>query len=301
MSAFIVPEFWGQMLNANLVMLVQDVGGKLTPTVQHSTATGSKQAVVVHHIAPHEARRVVDRFVPIQFTDSTMERRWAFPVDYDDAQRVDRLDLQKVTTDPTSAEVKAMGYAFARAKDNEISGRFFADILTGEQPTTTVTFPSAQTVGVDIGGVGSGMNVEKLLAAREILLANEVDFDNERNYMPITAKQEHNLMAELEITSRDFSSDGGNALKQGKHLTSFLGFTFVHYQRLPVDPADATLRWIPAYSEYAMHLKTWGEVESKISQREDLVAQPWQIYGMMSVGAARMEEKRLVKIVCKES
>lgn len=299
MSANIVPEWYVIQFNSNVQANLQDSGGKLATTVQTSGAQG-KQAVAVQYLGPTEATKVTQRFVPITFTDDPTDRVFAYPVDYEHNKRIDSFDRLKIAIDPTSIEVAGMTMAMRRAIDNEIAAAFFGTKMVGELGATPVAFPASQQIAVTVGGSGSacGLNVEKLLVARETLVAAEVDFDNEKQYVVIGAKQESNLLREIEITNRDYSDYGAPVLEKGR-LREFLGFTFVPFQRLPTDGSG--YRRVAVYSEYAMHLMTWMNFTCEIFRKMDWVGKPWIIAGEQSIGATRTEDKRICEIKCLES
>ena len=59
---------------------------------------------------------------------------------------------------------------------------------TGEAGATSTSFTAGNEVDVATGGANSRLNVAKLLALQELMLANSVDFFNEEVVIPLTAK-----------------------------------------------------------------------------------------------------------------
>jgi len=54
---------------------------------------------------------------------------------------------------------------------------------------------------------------------------------------------------------------------------------------------------VPVWAKSGMHLGVWGDIQTSISQRHDLQGEPWQAYVKMTMGATRLEEDKIVKIL----
>jgi hypothetical protein len=65
------------------------------------------------------------------------------------------------------------------------------------------------------------------------------------------------------------------------------------------DDASGTSVGIPFWVASGMHLGTWIDTNTNITQRTDLKLQPWQIYMDMMIGATRIEEKKIVRVWCR--
>lgn len=293
MSANVIPIWQVQQFSTNVQLLLQQKGSRLAGTVMTGSHVG-KQASPVDQIGAIAAQKVVGRFGPMGRIDAPTDRRWVFPIDYEIPQLIDTFDLLRLIVDPKSSYVTNAAYALGRAKDDEIIAAFFGDAKTGENGGTTVTFPASQVVGEDVGGIDSGLNVAKLREAARILMTNEVDPDEPR-FVVITAKQHDNLLNEIQVISLDYNTRP--TLVDGK-ITSFMGFNFVHTERLPVKLT--TRRRVPAYVKSGMHLGTWKDITSDVDQRKDLQGIPWQVYSCGTFGATRLEEKKIVEIECVE-
>ena len=157
-------------------------------------------------------------------------------------------------------------------------------------------------VGVNTGGTDSGLNVPKLRAGKKLLMSHEVDLDNDPVYCAITAKESDELLNEIQIISSDFNGADRPVLTDGK-VTRFLGINFIHCERLVTaaagtDDQSGSSTQIPMWAKSGMYLGIWEEIEKDISRRNDLQGIPWQAYLKMSVGATRLEEKKVVKIWC---
>lgn len=289
-------ETWRtQQYASTLQALLQQKGSKLRELVTSGSYKG-KAASPVEQIGAVSASDRTQRAQPVVWANPPSDRRWVYPIDKTWAAGYDNIDLLRLgLVDPKSATAEAGAMAFGRAIDDIIIDAMFADAKTGESGGTTTSFPSGQRVGVDVGGTGSGLNVAKLRAARKLFMANEVDLSAEMPVCVLTAVQHDNLLAEIEIISTDFNSKP--VLTDGM-ISQFLGIRFVHCERLDVN--GSSQRRVPIFVKGGLHLGVWQDVNTRVSQREDLVGAPWQVQINGTFGATRIEEKRVVEIVCAE-
>lgn len=293
-----LPTHYVQQYSTNIQLLLQQKGSKLRGAVMSGSHVG-KQASPVDQIGQIAANKVASRFAPMGRTDAPTDRRWVFPVDYDLPQLIDSFDKLRLLTDPASSYVTNGTYAMGRAMDDEIIDAFFADAKTGEQGATTTAFATAtQTVSVNVGGAASNLNVAKLRAGKKILMANEVDIDNDPIYAIITADEHDSLLNEIQVVSSDFNTKP--VLVDGK-VQQFLGINFIHCERLKTgtDDAAGTSTMVPMFAKSGMYLGMWNDISTDISQRKDLQGLPWQAYVYGTFGATRLEEKKVVRVWCR--
>lgn len=215
--------------------------------------------------------------------------------EYEWGDLIDKVDTLKALNSFESPYVQNAGYAMGRQIDDTIIDAFFATAYIGKEGTSTVAFDSNNVVAADYDGdtVEEGLTIAKLRAARKILLQNEVDLDMEQPYIAVTATQLDNLLATVEVTSMEFNSV--KALVEGS-ITRFMGFEFVHTERLDVSGDD---RLIPVWVPSAMGLALPMAPTSRIAERADK-SFSWYAYYAMSLGASRLEEEKVVKILCDE-
>lgn len=293
-----IPVYYVEQFSTNIQVLSQQKGSRLEKTVTTGSYVGS-QASPVDQVGAISALKVVNRFAPMGRVDASADRRWVFPVDYELPQLIDSFDKLRLLIDPMSTYVMNAMYAMGRAKDDEIIAAYHGTAKTGNQGGTSTTLPSGQVVSVQQGAAApSGLTVPKLREAKRILMANEVDIDNDELWVAVKAKQHDNLLAEAQVVSTDFNDKP--VLVDGK-VTRFLGFNFVHTERLlsGTDDQAGTSDAIPAYAKSGMHLGMWNDISTDISRRNDLSGLPYQAYAKGTFGATRIEEKKMVKIWCR--
>lgn len=294
-----IPTHYVQQYATTVALLLQQRGSKLRNTVTMGSYIG-KQASPVDQIGAITAQKVTNRFAPMGRVDASLDRRWVFPEDYDLPQLIDKFDKLRLLTDPESQYVQNAVYAMGRAMDDEVIKAFDGDAKTGENGGTNTALPSSQVVGVNVGGTASNLNVAKLRAAKKILMANEVDIDNDPLFCIITAAQHDSLLNEIQIISRDYNETP--VLVNGK-VQSFLGINFIHCERLltGTDDQAGTSRRVPVFARSGMHMGMWNDLTTDIDQRKDLQGIPWQAYVYGTFGATRLEEKKVVRVWSRES
>jgi hypothetical protein len=288
--------FYSQQYATAVELLSQQLVPKVANTFTPMTAEG-KSATVVNQIDAFEADERSGLYESIVFAEMTHTRPWVYPRHFDKAVPFDSIEQMQMNANPTSEYVRGVVAAINRKMDDEAIRAFFADRNVGESGTSTDSFSASFQVGVSVGGTTSGLNVEKIQAALEILRAQEVD--GEALYCVISPKQERNLMNEIEVTSSDFTSkmiiDKGTIAGSG-----FMGINWIISNRLLTD--SNSYRRLPFYTQAGMSFCSWnGGMKTTVDQRKDLRGQPWQVYGEGHFGSVRRDAKKVVEIKCSEA
>ena len=297
--SFQVPTHFVQAYTTNVEMLLQQRGGKLLSTVSQGSYTG-KGAKAVEQIGPVKPVKNLSRHADTPLISTPADARWVFPNDYEWADLIDDQDKLRMLIDPQSAYVMNAVNAMRRAQDDEILQAFFATSATGENGTTSIAFPAGQIVGVNVGGANSNLNVAKLRAAKRLFMAAGVDLEFEKLFAGITAADHDGLLNEIQVTSLDYNNKP--TLVEGK-VTSFMGFNFVPVEFSDASAYDAAAvmtsggnRLVPAWASGAMHLGMWNDITTRVSVRDDK-RYATQVYAKTTVGATRVQEKKVVQIV----
>jgi hypothetical protein len=290
-----VPNHAVQQYSTNVQVLLQQMGSRLAPAVMSGSHVGNS-ASPVDQWGAIEANDVTTRFADMPRTDAPNDRRWVHPIDSDINQLVDKFDMLRLLTDPKGVLAHTAVMALGRKKDLRILNAFFGAAKTGITGGTDTAYDTNNEVTVSIGGTNSRINVAKIIAVREKMMANNIDFDMEEAYIGITAKDHSALLNEIQITSSDFTGGDRPVLKDGK-VTTFLGFTFIHTELIETQLAGTNKVTLPVWVKSGMHLGQWNDITSSVSQRNDIRGEPWQIYNYMTAGATRLEEKKVYSIV----
>jgi len=204
--------------------------------------------------------------------------------DWNAAEYSDIFMQQKVNFDERQELVQVVSNAIGRRQDQLI-----LDALTASS--------TSLTVGNDVGGTDTNLNLDKLLAAKKALDANNVPPSD--RHMVIHANNLSALLGETEVTSSDFASV--KALVNGE-INTFLGFNFhVLGDRveggLTVDGSSDRTIW-------AFHKDALGYAEGMGPKTEiNYVPEKtsFLVNSMFSAGAVAIDAEGIVQITCREA
>ena len=291
MSSQITTSFVEQY-SSNIAMLSQQMGSKLRSSVDVETVTGKN--AFFDQVGVTAAQLRTSRHGDTPQIDTPHSRRRLSLADYEWADLVDDVDKVRMLVDPTSSYARAAAAAMNRAMDDVIITAFNASASTGVAGGDSTALPSTQKTATS--DQSDGLTITKLLAAKKILDNNDVD-PSLRRYIVCGPQQISDLLGTTQVTSSDYNSV--RALATGA-VNSFLGFEFIMSTRLNMDSSYTTDRLVFAYTEDALKLGIGKDISAKISERADK-SYSTQVYYAMSLGAVRMEEKKVVQIPCHEA
>ena len=282
-----IPESYVNQFSATVHLLAEQKTSRLRKTVRIEPVVGESFAVeTVGGI--DKANTVLELHGDTPLNNTPHARRWGFMVDYDVADLIDKQSRVKLLISPDSIYVRRHSGTMGRSVDDEVLRALENSAATGKTGTTLVALPAAQKISS--GSVG--LTVSKLIQAKEILDASEVDEFIPRFFL-VAAKQLRNLLEDDKVTSSDFNTV--KALVHGE-INEYLGFNFVRTERMTKSGSD---RLCYAYAMDAITLGIADEPKSVASPRPDKrMAQ--QIYTWGTWGAVRVEDKMVVEIKCQE-
>ena len=288
MSTQITTAFVNQF-SANVQMLSQQMGSLLRSAVDEESVTGEK--AFFDQVGSVAAVKRTSRHQDTPLVTTPHSRRMVTLVDYEWADLIDSSDAVKTLADPTSVYAKSAAASMGRAIDDEIISAAFADSSTGKDGSSTTSFPAANQVAV--GSPAAGLTIAKLVSARKILLENNVD-PSIQTYIAVAPEQLEDLLNSTTVTSADFNTV--KALVQGE-IDTFVGFKFIVTNRL--DANSSSQRRVIAWAQDGLKLAVGKDITARISERSDK-SYSNQVYYCMSVGATRMDEDKVVEIICAE-
>lgn len=290
-----LPSFYVQQFATNIQLLLQQKGSNLRQYVQSGSHVG-KQASPVDQIGAIAMQPVTSRFAPMGRVDATVDRRWVFPSDFDLPQLIDSFDKLRLLTDPQSHYVTNAVYAAGRQFDDLILAALAGTNKTGETAATSVVRTAGNDIAVNFGAsADTGLTVAKLREAKRKLMLNQVDLQSDQIIAVVNATTMDNLLAETQIINTDYNDRP--VLVDGM-VKRFLGIDFVYCERLLFDATDTDATLVPVFAKSGVYLGIWNDMATKISQRDDLQGLPWQAYVYMTAGATRLEEKKVMHILC---
>lgn len=292
-----IPEHYTTQFDANWRHLVQQKNSRLREYVTLDSISGKEKSY--NQLSEAAMQLITSRSGETRITDQATAKRWIRPQAYDTGKLFDEFDEQLLgnVVLPTSPVVQSHAAAYARTADQVIIEALGGLAYTGETGVTPTALPGTQKVLVNYvesgNAANSGLTIGKLRAAKYLLDSSEVDEEEER-VIAVSAKQLQDLLRTTEITSADYNSvkalvDGG--------VNTFMGFKFRKTQLLPLSSGD--VRSVYVYVKSGIVLAERG-LKTHMDVRVDL-QHSLQIRSVASLGAARLEEKKVVEIACDES
>lgn len=304
-----------QQYSTNIGMLLQQQGSRLRNSVMNYAFQG-KAASVMEQFGSVNPVFNQGRHSDTPLISTPQDKRWAYPNDADWADLIDQQDRLRMLIDPAGPYTMAGTYAMGRAIDDAIIAGIFQSNNTGENGTSATGLLSAygsgsQVVAATVGAASgnTGLNVAKLRAARKLLLAAEVDVENDPLYIAATAQQLDDLLAQVQVNSLDYNERP--VLVDGR-ITRFMGFEFIHSERIPgaanfntLYPGNSTITgytagttWlVPFWAKSGVALGMWNDITATVDRRPDK-RNSWQVYVTGTFGGTRLEEKRCGFITC---
>ena len=309
MSQF-VTEHMVKQFSSNVWHLAQQKGSRLRGLVRTETLNG--EAGFFDHYGPVEAQEKIGRHSDTTYQETPHGRRRVTMNDYFWADLVDKEDKLRLIHDPESQYAKAAMMAMGRKIDDIIIASALGTSYAGKEGGTAVAIPNSQKIAAFDGAASAGLNVRTLRAIKKKFSQSEIDM--EPLYIICEAEQIDNLLNETEITSNDFNVV--KALVRGE-VDSFMGFTFVRLERLPVTTANisfdiangsvgagagtvaAGARRIIAMAGSGVMLALGSDVKGRV---DELPQKHYakQVYASMSMGGTRLEESKVIEVLCKE-
>ena len=262
-----------------------------------------------------ELDQKVTRFEDIPIEDMTHNRRWIFPVWYRKGIFVDKEDDIALHTDPTSDYIQALAKGVIRKENDVIVAAFQGDVKGGKDPGddtfsivtnslyTTIATTDSRIIAHDVqadftaGGVSTGLTIEKLILARQMLTELENDPDA-MFYIGVAPKQTSDLLREAETQSIDTSLI--RSLTVGV-VNEYMGFRFVVSNNFLIGStndagSDTNVFELPVWTKEGM---LFARHESPIFNVDWLARkQIWMISARCGMNAIRMDEDKVGYIEC---
>ncbi len=249
------------------------------------------------------------RFDPITLDQASFERRFVTPQTLHKALGLDKLDLIRMAGSPQSDIVTAMVDGMGRKKDSVLLAAFGASALREVAGSSSnIAFTAGNTIAQDTNTYTSltsdtALHEGKLQLAIRILQGNHVDMGRDEVFVIATAKQLANLrnrVLTLGYGRKDFFNKTPltiPGLDQG--LDGLFGCRFIAFEQLAdTDQLVGGDEYAYVLVRSAVKLGVWEPLSVRVSEREDLKGAPLQMVTRMSLGAVRMDEKKIVRIEC---
>lgn len=227
----------------------------------------------------------------------TLASRWVEPLDYDVGPYYeDRLDKIRSGIDLTGTYVSAAVAAINRARDNVTLAAMFGSAKTGKNGGGSAATFDTSTMRVASGS--TGMSVAKLVEAKKKLMAKEVDLDEEMPRVAMTENQWQDLMNDMTHISGDYNS--GKPLMKGQ-IEEYVGFKIIQMASTRLTYTSSSDRRCPFWVPSGVMLADYDLMTPTIRQAKEKRGEPYEVYAMFTLGATRLDEKKVGEILCTES
>lgn len=307
-----VPQTFVKQYSANVFHLSQQKGSRLMSLVRNESQ--NSEAAFYDRIGEVEAIEKVGRNQNVVIQDVPHSRRRVTTRDYYYGAMVDQEDKLRMIQSPESQYALAAAMTLGRKMDDVIISSALGTAFSGKEGETSVAFPDSQVIAGFDGTTttGVGLNVQTLIGIKTKFMSNEVEPGE--MYIAVGSKQLENLLNEEKATNSDYAAI--KALVQGD-IDTFMGFKFIHTERLPVTAASTTYTvtngvigagtgTLAAGARRCFAWKKDGlllSIASGVDTKMDPIPEKFhavQILAKMSIGGVRMEEEKVIEIRCKE-
>jgi hypothetical protein len=272
--------------DASLRLAAQQRQSRLSKTVFHrGKIEGS--SFTISNIGTTELDQTTVRLADTEWGDTLFGARNVPMQDFDKFLPLDRADIPKMKVNPVTGGqyMSTLMSAKNRKIDKVIYTAGLATII-GQDGTTSYALPAGQI----IAGGGTGLTKAKVIQAKTIMRANEVDSfeEGEELFFLYNSVAMGQILADTTLTSADFLA--GQMLQSGK-VANWMGFTWIPYEQLNVAGGVYSAM---AYTKDAIHFGE-GYEEGSVDKRPDK-KNAWQVSMAASYGAGRQDEKKVVRI-----
>ncbi len=279
-----------QQYSANVQMLSQQMGSRLRDAVRLETVVGKN--AFIDQIGSVTAQLRSSRHADTPQIDTPHQRRRLSIASYEFADLIDDQDKVRMLIDPTSSYAQAAAAAMGRAMDDVVITAALGTASTGETGSGSATLDATNNM-VGSASSNDGLTIAKLTEAKRKMDLNDVDPSIPR-YIAVGPKQIEDLLGTTQVTSSDFNTI--KALVQGD-VDTFMGFQFIMTNRLSIDSND--IRSCFAWAEDGIKVAMGKEPTARIDERADK-SYATQVYYCQTLGATRMEETKVVEVLCEE-
>ena len=287
MSVEITTAFVNQF-GANIDLLSQQKDSRFMGKTRSESVTG--ETANFEQIGATAAVLRTSRHQDTPRVDTPHSRRAVSMETFEWADLIDNADKVRMLIDPTSNYSMSAVMAMNRSRDDSMIEAALGTARTGKNGTTNIVLPASQKIVAS----ATGLTIDKLREAAEIINANDVDPEI-RRYLAFSARQLTNLLATTEVTSADFNTV--KALVAGT-INEFMGFTFVRTERLTTDGNGD--RQIIAWAQDGLLMANGSNNITRVTERADK-SYSVQVFRSETFGATRMEEDKVVEIACVEA
>ena len=298
-DAGLIPLYTVQF-STNLELLLQQMGSKLRGKVREGFHVG-KMASPINQIGAISLKAPAGRFVPKNRSDADFVRRWVLPQEGEIDQLIDSFDELQTIVDPKAQYTENAANAVGRGWDDCIINAATGTAYTGQDANSLSTENFSTTSFQILSNFGAsaaaGLTVAKMIEAKRIFEHYHNDLEMDRPTMVIGSQQHSDLLNQVQVVSTEFNERP--VLVNGS-VKEFLGFDIVISERLPQTTAGS-VRGVLTFVKSGMYLGMWKDITNRVSIRNDLSGEPWDLYTSVMYGASRLQPGKVLQILCADT
>jgi len=280
--------------SSNVNLLAQQMNQRFRGAVTVKSVTG-KAAQMMNQVGSVTAMKRTTRHADTPLIPTPHDARWVYPEDYEWADLIDKQDDVNVRSIVSfeSSYVQNGAAAANRAIDAEVFAAFFSDTTktgTGGGTTTDWTTFVGSNAAHRVAHGGTGLTAAKLKTAKKAIRAANVDLNAEPLFCAVSSEDIEDLELEDQYINFDYSDQRALNAMPGD-IKPFMGINFIHYEPVNSGATRSVPLWVPS----GMGLGIFDDIEARVSLRDDK-SYATQVYTCATVGATRLEEKKIVEI-----
>lgn len=286
--------------SAQVQLLSQQIGSRLRPFVTMDNLAA--QYGYFDQVGSSEVKDKTSRNSDLVLTDTPFDRRRVSMLKRYAADSIDKSDKLRMVWDPTGPYARSQAAALGRKMDKIIIDAATDTAYTGESGGTSTAFDTTNNrVAVTYDETNSSsttntnLTIGKLRKALEILWGFEAVMDGEEICCALGASQVQALLRTTEVTSSDYNTV--KALVNGA-IDSFLGMKFVRTEQLNT---SSTYTRVLVFPKSAIKMAIGEDISSSVDEMPEKGKGTFLVQSWFEAGATRMEEKKVVDILCDET
>jgi hypothetical protein len=292
---------FGEMVH----LLAQQMGSRTKGKVRETSVRGNQ--FTYERMDQVQAIEVTTRHADTVAQDIAHSRRGGTMRDFRATLMLDEPDNLQVLIDPSRDYAESVARAMMRQYDYLVLNNALATVYTGRNLTTPV---DAEDDGVlTVEASATGLTFDKLVEIRQNFINNDVGTDLQEDlYLAITGTQHADLMKEVELTSRDFTSFGsssmmGETVIDRGQITKALGMNLIIFAANANNPMlqkTGNTRNCIAFAKSGIVVGMNKDISVRIDNRPDK-NNATQMQASMYLDAIRAEGVKVQKVECVES
>lgn len=306
-----ITQAFVQDFKDQIWITAQQRGTRLRGTTLEQSFTGS--AAAHEQISAVSANLRTTRHQPTPINSTPHTRRWSTMADYDWGDALDPNDDAKILIDPLGKYVQQGGWAMGRALDTVLLTAMTGNATQGQSLSgaTSVVFDTTNNLILasdhtfdetnPTTTLDTNLAYWKMLKAKAIFANNGIDMDSGQDsldelFIIVNGSQKSAILSNTKATQIWFVQVQGLV---GGSTDYFIGFRFRTIAKtiLPTTTLSST-----TYDNVLAYARSGMFLDMNLNMTVNVMVDPslsfaTRAYVLMSLGAVRMEEKKVVSIL----